>query len=146
MKVRSAVPADLKQCVTLDHHTTTTRVWQMNRREENNAVFVSFHSVRLPRAMRVLYPRDPNELWNDWRQWDSFLVAEEDGYVHGYIGLLERSAESKVWIRDLVVGRPFRQKNGFTRSSIQRQHRLRCAALQRRHHRQYRMGKSTGFG
>ncbi len=110
MKARSAVPADLKQCVTLDHHTTTTRVWQMNRREENNAIFISFHSVRLPRAMRVLYPRDPNELWNDWRQWDSFLVAEEDGYIHGYVGLLERSAEKKVWIRDLVVGRPFRRK------------------------------------
>jgi len=110
MKIRSAVPADLKQCITLDHHTTTTRVWQMNRREENGAMFLSFHSVRLPRSMRVLYPRDPNQLWNDWRQWDSFMVAEEDGYIHGYVGLLEQATESKAWIRDLVVGRAFRKK------------------------------------
>jgi len=114
MKVRPAVPADLKQCATLDHHNTTTRVWQMNRREDTarGAVTISFHSVRLPRPMRVYYPRDPNRLWDDWRHWDGFLVAEEDGYIRGYLGLRVHAAEGKGWIRDLVVGRPFR-RNGI---------------------------------
>ena len=109
MKVRPAVPADLQQCGVLDHHYTTERVWQMSRHEDNGAVYISFNSVRLPRPMRVHYPRDPQYLWNDWRQWNSFLVADEEGYVRGYVGLLVRAAEGQGWVRDLVVGRPYRQ-------------------------------------
>jgi ribosomal protein S18 acetylase RimI-like enzyme len=109
MKVRPAVPADLKQCAALDHHYTTERVWQMSRREDNGAVMVSFHSVRLPRSMRVRYPRDPSHLWSDWRQWDSFLVAEQEGYIRGYVGLNAPATEDKGWIRDLIVGRPYRR-------------------------------------
>ena len=109
MKVRPAVPADLKQCAGLDHHYTTERVWQMNRREDNGEVVISFHSVRLPRSMRVRYPRDPARLWDDWRQWDGFLVAEEEGYIRGYLGMQSHPAEERGWIRDLVVGRPYRR-------------------------------------
>jgi ribosomal protein S18 acetylase RimI-like enzyme len=109
IKIRPAVPADLKQCVALDHHTTTERVWQMDRREENGGVMVGFHPVRLPRAMRVHYPREPNNLWQDWRQWDAFLVADDDGYIRGYLGLRLSGVEGKGWIRDLVVGRPYRR-------------------------------------
>jgi GNAT superfamily N-acetyltransferase len=108
-KIRPAVPADLKQCVALDHHTTTERVWQMDRREENGGVMISFHPVRLPRSMRVLYPRDPNNLWQDWRQWDAFLVADDGGYIRGYLGIRVDAPEGRGWIRDLVVGRPFRR-------------------------------------
>jgi ribosomal protein S18 acetylase RimI-like enzyme len=109
VKIRPAVPADLKQCVALDHHTTTERVWQMDRREENSGVMISFQPVRLPRSMRVHYPREPKNLWQDWRQWDAFLVADDDGYIRGYLGLLLSAAEGKGWIRDLVVGRPYRR-------------------------------------
>jgi ribosomal protein S18 acetylase RimI-like enzyme len=131
MKVRPAIPADLKQCAALDHHYVTERVWQMSRREDNGAVFVSFHSVRLPRSMRVRYPRDPNLLWNEWRQWSNFLVAEQDGYVRGYLGLQIHTAEGQGWLRDLVVGRPFR-RNGIGTMLIQRA--MEWAAEQGLHH------------
>ncbi len=114
MKIRPAVSADLKQCVALDHNATTQRVWQLNRREENGSVIVSFHAVRLPRTMRVIYPRDPNQLWHDWRYWDGFFVAEDDGYVHGYAGLLLQPTAGKGWIRDLVVGRTQRRQGTGT--------------------------------
>ncbi len=110
MKTRTAVPADLRQCVTLDPHYSTKHVWQMSRREENGAVMIDFRPVRLPRPMRVRYPHDPNHLWNDWRQWNHFLIAEDDGYVRGYLGLLVYPGENKGWIRDLVVGSAFRQQ------------------------------------
>ena len=113
MNIRPAVPADLQQCATLDYDSTTDRVWQMDRREDpaRGVVTVEFHSVRLPRTMRNRYPRDPNRLWDDWRKWDLFLIAEEDGYMRGYLGLLSVLAEGRVWARDLVVGRQFR-RNG----------------------------------
>lgn len=110
MNIRSAVPADLKQCVALDHNYPTERVWQMNRREENGAVMLSFHTVRLPRAMRVFYPRDPGQIWESWRSWDALFVAEEEGYIHGYSSLVVQAAESRGWIQDLVVNRPLRRK------------------------------------
>lgn len=109
MKIRAAVPADLKQCATLDHNYTTERVWQMDRREDNGDVLVCFHSVRLPRSMRVRYPRDPARLWDDWRRWDNFLVAEEEGYIRGYLGMQSHPSEERGWIRDLVVGRAYRR-------------------------------------
>lgn len=109
MIVRKAVPADLKQCTALDHHYTTTHVWQINRREENGAMMLSFRSVRLPRSMSVRYPRDPEQLWAEWAQWDSFLVADDDGYLRGYTGLLAQPAEGRGWIRHLIVGRPHRR-------------------------------------
>lgn len=111
MNIRTAVPADLQQCIALDHHYTTKRVWQMSRREPfgSGEVMVDFHSVRLPRPMRVQYPRSPERLWDDWRRWNLFLVAEEDGYVRGYLGLMLQLADRKAWVRDLVVGRGFRR-------------------------------------
>ncbi|NOR82486.1 MAG: GNAT family N-acetyltransferase [Ardenticatenales bacterium] len=115
MEVRPALPVDLRQCAALDHQYTTTRVWQIDRRDENGAVTIAFHPVRLPRPMRVRYPRDANRLWEDWRQWDAFFVAEEDGYIRGYAGLLMHAAEGRAWIRDLVVGRRFRRKRTGSR-------------------------------
>ncbi|MBN1314913.1 MAG: GNAT family N-acetyltransferase [Anaerolineales bacterium] len=112
MQIRPAVPADLKQCTGLDHDFSTTRVWQMNRREDpgRGLVTIDLNSVRLPRPMRVQYPRDPNRLWEDWRNWDNFLVACEDGYIKGYLGLFAHAAQGRVWIRDLIIDRPFRRR------------------------------------
>lgn len=115
IRVRPAVPADLKQCSALDHNSTTQRVWQLNRREEAGGLTLSLHAVRLPRTMRVLYPRSPEQLWYDWRRWDAFVVAEEDGYIRGYAGLLTRDAGRKGWIRDLVVDREHRRRGTGTR-------------------------------
>jgi GNAT superfamily N-acetyltransferase len=111
MNVRPAVPADLKQCAELDHDSTTERVWQMDRHEDagRSAISVEFSSVRLPRTMRVRYPRDPSRLWDDWRGWDCFLVAEDDGYVRGYAGLHAHRVDGRAWLRDLVVGRSYRR-------------------------------------
>lgn len=131
MKVRPAVPADLKQCAFLDHHYTTERVWQMSRREENGGVMIAFHSVRLPRPMRVHYPRDPNNLWSDWRQWDCFMVAEEEGYIRGYLGMTVQAAEGRGWVRDLAVGRPFRHNQVGTALL---QHAMQWASDQQLHY------------
>lgn len=110
MKVRAAVAADLKQCVSIDHDLSTDHVWQIDRREENGSHNYNFHPVRLPRTMRVRYPRSPEQLWADWRRWHTFLVAENDGIVHGYLGMLAHESEGTCWIRDLVVTRPSRRQ------------------------------------
>ena len=51
--VRAAELADLGACLTLDADSQTDHVWQMDAREEGEGKSIRFHTVRLPRVMRV---------------------------------------------------------------------------------------------
>lgn len=110
MKIRPAQPRDLKECGALDHDYTTDRVWQMDAREENSVLVVTFRVAKLPREMRVSYPRQGEELLTGWRQRDGFLVAEEEGRVCGYVALTEEIEHGIARVGDLVVERPRRRR------------------------------------
>ena len=56
--IRSAISSDIPWLMKLDHGYSTDHVWQMALRKEANEVAISFREVRLPRPMRVIYPRD----------------------------------------------------------------------------------------
>ena len=66
MRIRPAWPRDLEACEALDHSYNTDRVWQMDARETNEAVAVTFRVARLPREIRVPYPRQGEELVAGW--------------------------------------------------------------------------------
>jgi GNAT superfamily N-acetyltransferase len=109
MRVRPAWPRDLEACEALDHSYTTDRVWQMETREENDVLTVTFRVARLPREMRVNYLRQGEDLMAGWRRRDAFLVAEESGHVSGYVALVAQVEHGIVWVGDLVVDRPWRR-------------------------------------
>ena len=112
MRVRPAEPRDLEACGALNHSYTTDRVWQMEAREVNDALTVTFRVARLPREMRVNYPRQGEDLLAGWRRCDGFLVAEEDGrappQICGYVALTAQVEHGIAWVGDLVVDRPWR--------------------------------------
>ena len=110
MRVRPAESRDLEACRALDHSYTTDRVWQMETREVNGSLTVTFRVARLPRTMRVNYPRQGEDLLAGWRQRDGFLTAEEDGRVCGYVALTSQAEHGIAWVGDLVVGRPWRRR------------------------------------
>jgi GNAT superfamily N-acetyltransferase len=110
MRVRPAEPRDLEICRTLDHSYTTDHVWQMETREENGAMTVVFRKARLPRAVKIKYPRQGEDLLAGWRRRDGFLVAEEDEHVHGYAALTAQAEYGIVLMGDLVVDRPWRRR------------------------------------
>jgi ribosomal protein S18 acetylase RimI-like enzyme len=110
MIVRPATLADLNICLSLDHACMTDHVWQMKVQETESQVGISFHTVRLPRQMRVDYPRSVEQLVEDWQQGEGFLVAEVDNEVRGYVDLLSQPWQQMGWVANMAVDRGHRQR------------------------------------
>lgn len=101
--IRPGEPKDLAPCGALDHSGTTGRVWQMENRVENGAQTILFRAVRLPREIKVDYPRQGRDLLAGWRRRDGFLVSEMEGEVCGYVALTAQPEHGLAWVGDLVV-------------------------------------------
>ncbi len=110
MRIRPAEPRDLEACHALDHSYTTDRVWQMEARTVAQALAVTFRVARLPREVRVDYPRQGEDLLAGWRRRDGFLAAEDEGAVRGYVALTAQVEHGIAWVGDLVVDRPWRRR------------------------------------
>ena len=109
LSIRPALMGDLQECLQFDASYMTDYVWQMESRVEDGRISVTFRHVRLPRAMRVEYPRDADGLAADWRLRDAFLIAQRDRKTVGYVSLSVRPAQRMADIGDLVVHRPHRR-------------------------------------
>ena len=111
MQVRPAGTGDLEACVTLNHSYTTDRVWQMETREINGALTVTFRVARLPREVRINYLRQGEDLLAGWQRRDGFLVAEQDGRaICGYVALTAQAEHGIAWVGDLVVDKSWRRR------------------------------------
>jgi len=109
IQVRPAGSADLPSLAALDPGYSTDYVWQMEARDESGQMLITFRPVRLPRPMRVMFPRDPQRLAEEWNRRVCFLVAEEDGHLKGYLNLTLAPTPEIGWISDYVVERRFRR-------------------------------------
>jgi ribosomal protein S18 acetylase RimI-like enzyme len=109
VQIRPAASADLSVLTALDHSYSTDYVWQMETRQEGEAVYVTFRTVRLPRSVRVSLPRDPQALAEAWNKRVCFLVAEDAGHLQGYVHLTLAGVAGTAWIADLGVERRFRR-------------------------------------
>jgi GNAT superfamily N-acetyltransferase len=103
LTIRSAVSTDIADLIDMDHSFSTDHVWQMGYTTDAEEVAVAFREVRLPRPMRVDYPRNPDRLADEWTRKQIFLVAEHEGRPVGYLTLSQPPALSSAWISDLVV-------------------------------------------
>lgn len=95
--VRPLALADISQLIEIDHSYHTEYVWQMDLHHGEHETSVRFAEVRLPRSMRVDYPRDPAHLADNWKTRAVILVAELEGESVGYLSLTQN------WIPDLAV-------------------------------------------
>ncbi len=110
VEIRPAVSADIPTLMALDHHYHTNFVWQMDRAFENGQVTVIFREIRLPRSLRVDYPRPPKGLPESWKGASELLLAAMAGEPVGYILLTEQLSPATAWVRDLVVDEKVRRK------------------------------------
>jgi GNAT superfamily N-acetyltransferase len=111
MIIRLAELADLNLCHELDGSFTTDYVWQMQARENERSIEVRFDTVRLPRPMKVAYPRDPDELLSNWRQGECFLVAADaSGQPIAFLDMSAQAWHGVGWIRNLIVHQNFRRQ------------------------------------
>ena len=110
MNIRPAFLVDVNSCLGLDHAFVTDHVWQMKVQEGDANVAVTFQTVRLPRLMRVDYPRALEQLVDDWQQGEGFFVAEVDGQVRGYADCMIQKWQEVAWVANLAVDREFRRR------------------------------------
>src|SRR5260221_3109036 len=133
--VRDATQEDLATCLQLDLSYETDYVWQMDVRDDTGAIGISLRTVRLPRPMRVIYPREPEALSLAWNKHECFLVAETSGVVRGYLVMRYDAGLGTAWITDVAIGRSWRRQ-GFGSAwlteaySRARDHHLRRLTLE----------------
>ncbi len=108
--IRHAVSSDIPTLMALDHGYSTEHVWQMTFQRGAGQIDVTFREVRLPRPMRVVYPRNPERLADEWTRRAVILVAELDEDVRGYLAIIEGPAPETAWITDCVVALRYRRQ------------------------------------
>ncbi|MBT7190798.1 MAG: GNAT family N-acetyltransferase [Anaerolineae bacterium] len=115
IKVRSALSADIIALVGLDHTCESNYVWQLDLRKEAGEVNITLREVRLPRSVRVKYPRDHFSLADEWKKNSRTFVAVSEGIPLGYIRFLEQGTAESIWVLDLVILTEARRKGVATR-------------------------------
>jgi len=102
--------------MALDHSYQTDHVWQMALTAAGTPeTSITFREVRLPRPMRVEYPRDPKRLADEWTNVSEILLAESEHEYLGYLVLDSGLAPDTGWVTDLVVAVIHRRRGVATR-------------------------------
>ncbi len=111
VKIRTGQESDFARCLAVDASFETDYVWQVDNHAQAKQIEVAFHTVRLPRAMPVPYPRTHKQLTTAWQSCEVMFVAEDvAGALCGYVVLARRAAQSAAWISDLVVTKKLRRQ------------------------------------
>lgn len=111
MQIHPAELADLNPCYQMDMSYTTDYVWQMQTQEDGRTTDIRFDTVRLPRPMRVTYPRSPDELIDHWEQDGCFLVIRSlEEEIIGFIDAQPRFWQNLLWISNLVIHHQYRRR------------------------------------
>lgn len=110
IEIRPATAADIPYLVALDQGYISEYVWQMDIQTEENQIGVKFREVRLPRSVRVDYPRSTQALIDDWQLRSGLLVATLEERPVGFISLMENNTPAAAWVTDLVVERRLRKQ------------------------------------
>jgi GNAT superfamily N-acetyltransferase len=110
IQIRPAISSDIPALAALDHNYSSDYVWQMEIQAEENQIGISFREIRLPRSVRVEYPRPAYHLADEWTQRHGMLVALLAEEPVGYISLMLNIAPLTAWATDLVVLRRLRRQ------------------------------------
>lgn len=112
--IRQAVSPDIDFLSRFEHCVKSEYVWQMNQSSIDGQISTSFFETRLPREMRLTYPRNPETLEDRWKNYSTVLVGCIDNAPVGYITLSAFMAQDMVWVKDLVVDEFWRRKGVAT--------------------------------
>lgn len=110
IEIRPANTADIPILVAFDHGYQSNYVWQMDYVNEEGQVNVNFREIRLPRSVRVEYPRSPKKLADDWNSRSAVLVGVLENVPVAYISINEEIAPTSAWITDLAVNPAVRRQ------------------------------------
>lgn len=110
IEIRPAVASDIPVLMAIDHTYSSDYVWQMEIQAEEKSIAVNLREIRLPRSVRVEYPRPIHTLADDWTRRSGLLVATLEAEAVGYVSLMLDIAPITTWVTDLVVVRRVRRQ------------------------------------
>jgi ribosomal protein S18 acetylase RimI-like enzyme len=116
IEIRPPTSLEIPQLIDMDHDYMSDHVWQMEVQHESgqkpteSIVEIIFRQQKLPRSVRVAYPRSPAALANDWKERACLLVAVLKNEVVGYMNVQLTIAPYTGWMTDLVIMRRFRRQ------------------------------------
>lgn len=108
--IRQAISSDIPNLVKFDHSCETTHVWQLSSTTNDFHVDIQLRELKLPRPLRLAYPRRPELLMDTWTRHSLFLIAAIEGKLAGYLILDKREDLKSAVASDLVVDSPFRRQ------------------------------------
>jgi len=150
--IRPTISTDLSELTSLEHSYQSTYVWQMERNVEDGQILVSFREVRLPRKVRVEYPRSPELIHLEWSQRLEMLTATLQEIPVGYIRLEDHFSPNTAWVTDLVVRENMRRQGIATalllaaqQWSVQRNLRRMVISMQSKNYPAIRLALKLGY-
>lgn len=144
--------SDLQFCIVMDSSYHTEYVWQMEVFSEDHLIDISFREIKLPRSMRVEYPRTNEQIIDAFQKRDAVMVAMVQGEPAGYLSLSMNKGNSFVQVTDLVVNRRFRRRGigkkliRFAQNwALDHDFRLMRLEMQSKNYPAIEMASSLGF-
>ncbi|MBA4375339.1 MAG: hypothetical protein C0401_04090 [Anaerolinea sp.] len=131
VEVRPANSSDLSTLIRFVHGCDTTHVWQMDSSADHGQIEVRFREIRLPRSLRLEYPRNPETMADTWTKHNLFLVARVQGQLVGYLSLDILSENNLGRVIDLVVDERSRRQSIATTLLVSAQDWLRSKGIYR---------------
>ncbi len=110
IEIRPAVSQDIPVLAEIEHQIQSNYVWQMDRVINDGEIDIHFREIRLPRAVRIEYPRSTNFLQEQWKSRSLILVAGMAGVPVGYVAISDQQAPFTAWVTDLAVRSDVRRK------------------------------------
>jgi GNAT superfamily N-acetyltransferase len=111
VSIRPAIPGDLPTLTNIDCSYQTVRVWQMDRLVEDGQYGVTFHEVRLPRAVRIEYARPSGQIFDpQWKAPEMVLVSLIESVPVGFARISDQVIPKTAWVKDLVINEENRRK------------------------------------
>jgi ribosomal protein S18 acetylase RimI-like enzyme len=116
IEIRPPTSAEIPIIIDIDHDYVSDFVWQMEVQHESGQkpsdlrVEIIFRQLKLPRSVRVTYPRSPDVLATDWKDRSCLLVALLKNEVVGYTSMMLTIAPHTSWMTDLVIVRKLRRQ------------------------------------
>ena len=151
IQIRPIVATDLPALMGIDHSSKSEYVWQLELRRDAGQIVATFRDVKLPRPIKLSYPRDPYALADEWTSMSAVLAALSGKDPVGYATLVERPS-SAAWIMDLVVTPPWRRRgvagallDAAREWAEQRGHRRLFLEMQSKNQAGIRLAQKHGF-
>lgn len=110
LEIRPAVSSDIAVLEKFDHTIETTHVWRVDSSITKERIATELNEIRLPRVLRLNYPRRAEPLKDTWTRHLLFLVARCEGNLVGYLILDEDNDRLAAIVHDVVVTQPMRRQ------------------------------------